>query len=146
MNTVHLSGNLTADVEHRSPGGQDLCVFTLAVNNRSGNDDRDHTLFLKVQAWNQPHLREYLGKGSKVLVTGSLKPEHWETREGEKRSAISCTAYQVEFLNVKPPQGAERSDDAPARRKDAGRQQAPHRRRQQSGAVREPAAAYPAQS
>jgi len=60
---------------------------------------------MPVQAWNQEHLGQFLGKGSKVLVSGALRQESWETKGGDKRSRIVLNAYQVEFLD--PP--AERS-------------------------------------
>jgi single-strand DNA-binding protein len=49
-----------------------------------------------------PHLVEHLFKGSKALISGSLKQDHWETDTGEKRSRIVLNAYKVEFLDPAP--------------------------------------------
>ena len=89
MNQTILSGNLTAEIETREVGEQHLSKFTLACN------EGDRVVFLPVEGWNMPHLADYLSKGSKVLVSGSLKQDNWETEGGEKRSRILLTAYKV---------------------------------------------------
>lgn len=148
MNTIHLTGNLTADCEHRKIGENDLCTFTLAAE--SGRE-ADATLFLKVSAWNQPHLRDYLGKGSRVLLDGSLRQENWETPEGDKRSLISCLAHRVEFIHLKEPAGGARSgrdggSHERSRSRSGGSRSPESRGRGGRGrdraAVEEPAAAY----
>jgi single-strand DNA-binding protein len=92
MNQTILSGHLTADIETRDVGEHHLSKFTLACN------EGERVVFLPVESWNMPHLSEYLSKGSKVLLSGSLKQDQWETEAGEKRSRILLTAYKVEFL------------------------------------------------
>lgn len=96
MNQTIITGNLTADIESRQVGEQALCTFTVACN------EGDRVVFMPVEAWNMPHLPEYLFKGSKVLLSGSLKQDNWETDGGEKRSRIVLTAYKVEFLDPAP--------------------------------------------
>ncbi len=105
MNQTVLTGNLTADIETRDVGEQQLSKFTVACN------EGERVVFMPVEAWNMPHLAEYLFKGSKVLLSGSLKQETWESEAGEKRSRIVLTAYKVEFLDPSPQ--AERSKAAP---------------------------------
>lgn len=92
MNQTILSGHLTADIETREVGEHHLSKFTLACN------EGERVIFLPVESWNMPHLSDYLSKGSKVLLSGSLKQDQWETEAGEKRSRILLTAYKVEFL------------------------------------------------
>jgi single-strand DNA-binding protein len=106
MNQTILTGNLTADIETREinsrtnhgGGDQHLSKFRLACN------EGERVVFMPVEAWNMPHLADYLFKGSKVLISGSLKQENWETDKGEKRSRIVLTAYKVEFLDPAPEQ------------------------------------------
>lgn len=111
MNQTILSGHLTADIESRSLQDKTLAKFTLACN------QGERTVFMPVEAWNQDHLPTYIGKGSKVLISGSLKQEQWTTEQGEKRSRIVLVAHQVEFLD--PPSGqrgeAMASPTAPVR-------------------------------
>jgi single-strand DNA-binding protein len=100
MNQTTMTGNLTADIETReintNSGEQHLSKFTLACN------EGERVVFMPVQAWNMPHLAEYLSKGSKVLLSGALKQENWENDAGDKRSRIVLTAYKVEFLDPAP--------------------------------------------
>lgn len=126
MNQTLLSGNLTADIEVREIGDQHLSKFTLACN------EGDRVVFLPVEAWNQAHLAEHLGKGSKVLISGSLKQDSWETDTGEKRSRIILRGYKVEFLDPargqaghrsaggSGPQAARRSGSPPNRNRTSG--------------------------
>lgn len=99
MNQTTLTGNLTADIETRDVGEQHLSEFRLGCN------EGERVVFMPVEAWNMPHLAEHLHKGSKVLISGSLKQESWETDKGEKRSRILLTAYKVEFLDPAPEKG-----------------------------------------
>ncbi len=105
MNQTIITGNLTADIETREVGEQHLCTFTAACN------EGDRVVFMPVEAWNMPHLPEHLFKGSKVLLSGALKQDQWETEGGEKRSRILLTAYRVEFLDPAPeaPAGRQQS-------------------------------------
>ena len=100
MNQTVITGNLTADIETKEieskAGDQHLCKFTLASN------EGDRVVFLPVEAWNMPHLAEHLFKGSKALISGSLKQDNWENDSGEKRSRLVLTAYRVEFLDPAP--------------------------------------------
>ena len=122
MNQTVLSGNLTADIETRDIGEQHLSKFTLACN------EGERVVFLPVEAWNMPHLADYLGKGSKAAVAGGLKLDQWETDAGEKRSRILLNAYKVEFLD--PPEAAdERPARKPAAAQSRGRNQRPQARR-----------------
>jgi single-strand DNA-binding protein len=111
-----MTGNLTADIETReinaNRGEQHLSKFTLACN------EGERVVFIPVEAWNMAHLPEYLSKGSKVLISGALKQDHWETDAGDKRSRIVLTAYKVEFLDPAPenPARAKQSSGTDKRR------------------------------
>lgn len=106
MNQTVITGNLTADIETREinskAGEQHLSKFTLACS------EGERVVFMPVEAWNMPHLAEYLFKGSKALISGSLKQENWETDAGDKRSRIVLVAYKVEFLDPAPEQRTPR--------------------------------------
>ena len=95
MNIAHITGYLVDDIELRAFEKTNVSNFRLAV--KEGKD----TLFMPVQAWNQEHLKNFLSKGSRALVTGSLKQEQWETKKGEKRSRVILNARHVEFLDPK---------------------------------------------
>lgn len=110
MNSINLIGNLTADIVCRDIKDNCKLSFTLAVS------QNDKTSFLPVDIWNQRHLTEYLGKGSKVAVEGQLMQDSWETDEGEKKSRIYVRAQQVHFLDIKQPQGEANSKPVDGRK------------------------------
>lgn len=105
MNSAHLSGRLTADIETATFGERTVSKFTVAWNHA------ERRLFLPVEAWNMPHLPTHLRKGSRVLVSGALRQDEWE-KDGQKRSRLLLNAYQVEFLDPKP-QAEAGGDDEP---------------------------------
>ena len=116
MNQIIITGNLTADIETRdiksSDGEQHVSRFTI------GSNEGERVVFMPVEAWNMPHLADYLHKGSKVLISGSLKQDNWETDKGDKRSRIVLTAYKVEFLDPAPEKETSRQQP---RRSNRGR-------------------------
>jgi len=122
MNQSILSGHLTADIETLEVGEQHLSKFTIACN------QGDRATFLPVEAWNMEHLKKFIGKGSRVLVSGSLKQDSWETKEGDKRSRIVLGAHQVEFLDPPPAEArkpaSQNSSRATPRPERSRRQQA----------------------
>lgn len=103
MNSINILGNLTADITCRDFKDNCKLSFTVAV----AVSQSDKTSFIPVEIWNQRHLTDYLGKGSKVAVEGQLVQDSWETDEGEKKSKLYVRAQSVHFVDVKPPAGAK---------------------------------------
>ena len=100
--TVTITGNLTDDPELRvTQAGAAVATFRVAVTPRKpdgqGGWTDGETSFFKVVAWRQlvEHVAESLGKGDRVIVTGTLRTNAWETPEGEKRSVIEVQADEV---------------------------------------------------
>lgn len=111
MNKITLIGNLTRDPElSQTPGGVSVCKFSIAVQRRFANADGEHeTDFFNVIAWRKigETAHKYLKKGNKACVVGSLQTRQYETREGEKRTAVEVVADEVEFLTPKAQEGLE---------------------------------------
>jgi single-strand DNA-binding protein len=134
MNSIVYSGRLTAEIETRAAGEQQVHRFTVAVN------QGERTTFVPSEAWNMPHLSNYLGKGSPVLVRGALKQENWETAEGQKRSRLVVTAHEVEFVGERAENGTKDRPASSARPSEARASKSPGRR--PPSTVREELAAY----
>lgn len=104
LNKVYLMGNLTRDPDLRyTPSGQAVCDLGLAVNRRfqvNGND-REESCFIDVVVWGKTaeNVKQYLEKGSLVLVEGRLQFDQWEDQSGAKRSRHRVVAEVVQFLN-----------------------------------------------
>jgi len=111
VNKVIEVGNLVRDPELKElPNGTKVCKFSIAVNEKY--KDKENTHFFDCQVWGKQaeNLAKYQGKGSKVLVDGSLKQETWET-DGQKRSKVIINAFLIEYLSPKSKSDYERVEE-----------------------------------
>jgi single-strand DNA-binding protein len=76
--------------------------FTIASTprnfDRQANEWKDgEALFLRASVWRDfaEHVAGSLAKGSRVIATGRLKQRSYETREGEKRTAIELEVDEI---------------------------------------------------
>jgi single-strand DNA-binding protein len=102
-NRIVLVGNLTRDPEIRyvDGGGKAVTKFALAVNRRTKQGDE--TMFIDVVAWDRlgEICNQYLKKGMSTLVEGRLAIRKYETKEGEKRTAVEVVASDMQMLDSK---------------------------------------------
>jgi single-strand DNA-binding protein len=63
----------------------------------------DPPTWFRVTVWDKQAeaCNQYLRKGSKVLVTGDIRTDEYEDKEGVKRQKWWVNARQVEFLSSK---------------------------------------------
>lgn len=117
MNVCHLIGNLANDPESRTTqSGLMQCSFRLAVQRRfKGSDGQRKTDFITIVAWRQTAelCAEYLAKGRKVAVTGSLQMRSYQAQDGQKRTVAEVVADNVEFL-TSAREAAEQAQSAAA--------------------------------
>lgn len=100
---ITVVGNLTADPELRyTQNGLPVANFTIASTprnfDRQANEWKDgEALFLRASVWREfaEHVAGSLTKGSRVIATGRLKQRSYETREGEKRTAIELEIDEI---------------------------------------------------
>ena len=109
LNKVFLLGNLTRDPDLRAlPSGTAVCEFGIAVNRRytSGNGQEiEEPCFVDIVVWGRSaeSCRQFLEKGSQVMIEGRLQLDQWEDRNGGgKRSRLRVVAEQVQFLSRRP--------------------------------------------
>lgn len=115
VNHVELIGWLGDDPEQRyTPSGVALAEFRIGVK-RLGSRNEDgswsyDTDWIDAVAWDQlaETVAASLRKGSRVRVTGSLRADTWEDRDGNRRKRIQVRAEDVLFLDARST-----SDDAP---------------------------------
>ena len=104
LNKVFLIGNLTRTPELRyTPSGTAVADLRIAVNDSyttQSGEKRENTCFLNVVVWGKQAetCREYLDKGSPILVEGRLQTRDWETKEGQKRTVTEVVAMRVQFI------------------------------------------------
>tara|TARA_R110002020_G_scaffold39307_2_gene117048 strand:+ start:1654 stop:2055 length:402 start_codon:yes stop_codon:yes gene_type:complete len=102
MNTVTVVGNLTREPEIRFFQGDKSVVNTgLAINksfkNASG-EWQEETDFIDLSIWQNAgaeNVANSLSKGDRVIVSGVLKQNTWQTDGGENRSKIEVTVLEI---------------------------------------------------
>ena len=100
---ITVVGNLTSDPELRyTQGGLAVANFTIASTprnfDRASNDWKDgEALFLRASVWREfaEHVAGSLTKGTRVIATGRLRQESYETKEGEKRTAFVLDVDEI---------------------------------------------------
>ena len=119
LNKVLLIGNLTRDPEVRMmSNGRPVCNFGLALNRSYKDSDgnrKDETTFVDVECFGPraEAVGRFFSKGRSIFVEGRLKLDQWESKEGEKRSALRVVLDNFEFVDSKQdgPRAAVRSSD-----------------------------------
>ncbi|MCO4330291.1 single-stranded DNA-binding protein [Staphylococcus hyicus] len=99
-NSVILTGRITKDLELKPAGQTQVTNFSMAVDNPFKKDDAS---FFDIVAFGKTAelLNNYCGKGSKILIEGTLKQDRFQDKEGNNRSVVRVIANRVEFLDSK---------------------------------------------
>ena len=118
VNKVILVGNLGRDAELRyTPGGAAVANFSLATTDtwtdKNSGQRQERTEWHRVDVWGKKAeaLQQYLLKGRRIYVEGSLRTRQWEDRDGNKRYSTDIRADRVEFLGGGAGDGSGRRDD-----------------------------------
>tara|TARA_Y100000287_G_C14059653_1_gene275379 strand:- start:83 stop:556 length:474 start_codon:yes stop_codon:yes gene_type:complete len=107
LNKVLLIGNLTRDPDVKMlSSGRPVCNFGLALNRsyKDGEGNRkEEVTFVDVECYGPraEAVGRFFTKGRSIFVEGRLKLDQWESKEGEKRSAIRVVLDNFEFVDSK---------------------------------------------
>lgn len=119
---ITISGNVGAGVAFREVKGYGgAASFGLAHTprvRREGKWEDGHTLWFQVRCWRAlaEHVRDSVGRGDPVVVTGRLHAEIWYDRDGVERQELVIEARSVghdltrgttEFARARRPQAVE---------------------------------------
>ena len=127
INKVILIGNLGAEPETRfMPSGGAVTNIRLATSeswkDRQSGQMQERTEWHRVVFFNKlaEIAGEYLKKGSKVYIEGSLRTRKWQGQDGQDRYTTEIVANEMQMLDGRGEAGAgagggfERSQPAPA--------------------------------
>jgi len=95
-NFVQIIGTVGQDPELRfTTGGAAVCSFSVAWsprrrNPQTGEWENGETTWFRCNAWRDlgENIAASITKGSRVVVTGSVRARDWEDRDGNKRTSI----------------------------------------------------------
>ncbi len=104
LNKVFLLGNLAKDPDLRGlNNGDSVCELRLAVSRKYMMQGKDYQEVCYVDVIifgkNACNCKQFLTKGSQVLVEGRLHLDEWVSRDGEKRSKLVIMGENVQFMN-----------------------------------------------
>jgi single-strand DNA-binding protein len=93
VNKVILVGNLGKDPEiRRTQDGRPICNLSLATSenwrDKATGERREKTEWHRIVIFSEPLCRvaeQYLKKGSKIYVEGSLQTRKWQDQQGQDR-------------------------------------------------------------
>jgi single-strand DNA-binding protein len=136
INKVILIGNLGKDPETRyMPSGGAVTNITVATSetwkDKQSGEQQERTEWHRVVFFNRlaEIAGEYLKKGSKVYIEGSLRTRKWQGNDGQDRYTTEIVANEMQMLDSRGGGSAEYSQSAPAARSNqpagSSQQQAP---------------------
>ena len=117
LNKVLLIGNLTRDPEVRMmSSGRPVCNFGLALNRSYKDADgnkKEEVTFVDIECFGPraEAVGRFFSKGRPIFVEGRLKLDQWESKEGEKRSAIRVVLDNFEFVDTGKSDGTSTSTE-----------------------------------
>lgn len=114
INKVILIGNAGGDPEVRyMPNGTAVASLTVATSeawkDKQSGDNQERTEWHRVVFFGRlaEITGEYVHKGTKVYVEGSLRTRKWQDKSGADRYTTEIVASEMQVLDRKP------SDDKP---------------------------------
>ncbi len=106
VNKVILIGNLGKDPETRyMPSGGAVTNITLATSeswkDKNTGEQQERTEWHRVVFFNRlaEIAGEYLKKGSKVYIEGSLRTRKWQGQDGQDRYTTEIVANEMQMLD-----------------------------------------------
>lgn len=99
---VTIVGNLTEKPELTQVGNSQVCNFTVASTpsmfDRETNDWKDkETIFMRCSIWREyaQNLVSSLNRGDRVIVTGNLRSNSYEDKDGNNRVSLQLDVLEV---------------------------------------------------
>lgn len=106
INKVILIGNLGKDPEVRHmPSGGAVANFTLATSeswkDKQTGEQHERTEWHRVVFYNRlaEIAGEYLRKGSKIYMEGSLRTRKWQDKDGQERYTTEINGNEMQMLD-----------------------------------------------
>jgi single-strand DNA-binding protein len=105
LNKVFLQGNLVKEPDFRDFGNGNGGVCTLRIANSrefsSKGQKQEETLFVDVNTYGKlaTTCRQFLSKGSEVLIEGRLHLDSWQNKDGKQNQKLDIVAENIQFMS-----------------------------------------------
>ena len=114
VNKVILVGNIGQDPETRyTPSGSAITRISVATSevwkDKQSDQQQERTEWHRVVFFNRlaEIAGEYLKKGSKVYIEGSLRTNKWQDKEGKDQYTTEIIANEMQMLDSRSGGGAQ---------------------------------------
>ncbi len=121
VNKVILIGHLGADPETRfMPSGGAVTNARLATSeawkDRQTGQMQERTEWHRLVFFNKlgEVAGEYLKKGSKVYIEGTIRTRKWQGQDGQDRYTTEIVAHDMQMLDSRPANGGGSHTSAPS--------------------------------
>jgi single-strand DNA-binding protein len=103
---ITIVGNVGNDSEQRyTPSGDAVTSFNVAVTETWTKDGEKHekVTWHRVTCWRKlaEITGEYVKKGMRVLVVGTVEARPWTDKSGTNRASLEVTAQTIRFLGAR---------------------------------------------
>jgi single-strand DNA-binding protein len=135
INKVILIGNVGGDPEVRyMPNGNAVTTVSIATSetwkDKQTGEKQDRTEWHRVVFYNRlgEIAGEYVKKGTKIYIEGSLRTRKWQDQQGQDRYTTEIIGNEMQLLDSRGPANLGNDDfaqsSAPARQNAPARQAA----------------------
>lgn len=116
MNVIALVGRTGREPETKTtPSGSKVVTLSLGVERRS--KDKTETDWIDCTVWGKTadFVEQYVRKGDRIGIKGSLQTRSWEAQDGQNRKAYFVLVENVDLLSDKK---AETPSEVPTKPND----------------------------
>jgi single-strand DNA-binding protein len=121
INKVILVGNVGGDPEVRyMPNGNAVTTLSIATSeawkDKQSGEKQERTEWHRVVCFNRlgEIAGEYVRKGSKLYIEGSLRTRKWQDQQGQDRYTTEIIANELQMLDSKGGSGGVPYDEPPS--------------------------------
>jgi single-strand DNA-binding protein len=98
-----ITGNVGRDVEMRADqNGNMFATFSVGVNVGFKENKKTEWVSVSCNGKLADTAKQYIGKGSKLLIEGTPSINQYDTKAGEHVAAFKLNAHSIEFIGSKP--------------------------------------------
>jgi single-strand DNA-binding protein len=111
MNRAILTGNVGADPQFKATEKTNICNFRIAVNDKYKKDAPPQWFTITTFGKSAEFVRDYIKKGTKVLVEGKIQMEEYTDKENQKKLFVSIISDNIEILSSDKGSSASAKND-----------------------------------
>ena len=113
MEKIIITGYLGQDARVQQHEGDEFCSFSVATNYRA-KDGSEKTTWYNCTLWRPSRVKEFLRRGTQVLVEGRPHARTFTNKAGVVIPTIEINVSHVELLGSRPADQAQPPAPVPA--------------------------------